>query len=285
VNELTVPASQLPLSFRVGTMEDVPFMDELQKKHAKALGRFPFAQYEGYVKLGAVLVAESGNERVGYIISRDRYLKRDELGVIFQLCVKPGLQRKFVGAALVAEAFLRSAYGCRLYCRWCAQDLEANYFWESLGFVPLAFRAGSDKKRRVHIFWQKRIVEGDVETKWWFPSKTDNGALRADRIVFPIPPGKSWRDEMPVMVPAETEEPKKIAGGAPAPRGGKKALPMDAPTKHGPRQFDAPPSKPVVVAPAPVVKKVREKRPNVKVDQKIVAAARELSDRYQENVN
>jgi hypothetical protein len=46
----------------------------------------------------------------------------------------------------------------------------------------------------VHIFWQKRIVEGDVETKWWYPFKTENGALRADRIVFPIPQGTHWKD-------------------------------------------------------------------------------------------
>src|SRR4030095_532273 len=85
------------------------------------------------------------------------YLKRDELGVIFQLCVTPGEQRKLVGATLVAEAFRRSAYGCRLYCLWCAQDLKANYFWESLGFVPIAFRSGSSGKKRVHIFWQRRI--------------------------------------------------------------------------------------------------------------------------------
>ena len=30
-----------------------------------------------------------------------------------------------------------------------------------MGFVPLAFRAGSAKKSRVHIFWQQRIREGD----------------------------------------------------------------------------------------------------------------------------
>src|SRR5205823_353182 len=83
---------------------------------------------------------------LGYCISRDRYLKRDELGIIFQLCVAPGEQRKLVGAALVREVFARSAYGCKLYCLWCAQDLEANYFWESMGFVPIAFRGGSRKK-------------------------------------------------------------------------------------------------------------------------------------------
>jgi GNAT superfamily N-acetyltransferase len=89
-----------------------------------------------------------------WFISRDRYLKRDELGVIFQLCVAPGRAARLIGAALVREVFERSAYGCKLYCCWCAQDLDANYFWESLGFVPIAFRAGSDKKQRVHIFWQ-----------------------------------------------------------------------------------------------------------------------------------
>ena len=34
-------------------------------------------------------------------------LKRDELGVVYQLCVAPGVQRKLVGAALVKAAFER----------------------------------------------------------------------------------------------------------------------------------------------------------------------------------
>jgi ribosomal protein S18 acetylase RimI-like enzyme len=80
--------------------------------------------------------------------------------VIYQLCVAPGEQRKLVGAALMRAVFERSAYGCKLYCCWCAQDIEANRFWESLGFVPIAFRAGSRAKDRVHIFWQRRIRDG-----------------------------------------------------------------------------------------------------------------------------
>ncbi len=198
-------------------------MDALQKKYGKALGYFPTKQFEEYVQTGGVLIAESRTEdsglgspdlrvpgesggafptqssvlstqSLGYVISRDRYLKRDELGVVFQLCVAPGVQRKLVGAALVREVFERSAYGCRLYCCWCAQDLDANYFWESLGFVPIAFRAGSDKKRRVHIFWQKRICDGDTTTPYWYPFQTSSGAIRADRLVFPIPPGVHWKD-------------------------------------------------------------------------------------------
>src|SRR5688500_4767410 len=101
-------------------MQDLPFLDSLQKRHNKSLGYFPTKQFEGYIAMGAVLVADEGPSTssgrsaapVGYIISRDRYLKRDELGVIYQLCVAAGARRKLVGAALVREAFRRSAYGC-----------------------------------------------------------------------------------------------------------------------------------------------------------------------------
>src|SRR5688572_4816014 len=167
-----VPIPRPDVSFRVATLADLPFLDSLQKKHSKALGFMKTKQFEGYLQMGAVLIAESDAKTVGYCIWRDRYKHRDELGVIFQLCVADGEQRKFVGAALVREVFARSAYGCRLFCLWCAQDLAANHFWESLGFVPVAFRAGSDKKKRVHIFWQKRIVDGDVVTPYWYPCQT-----------------------------------------------------------------------------------------------------------------
>src|SRR5688572_24441995 len=213
-----IPIPACPTAIRPATLADVPFMDSLQKLHGRALGYFPTKQFEEYVQMGAVLIAEEAltekaeenrlglglrlglRERaglgadptptrtptplpnlhpnpnlssatlssptpLGYLISRDRYLKRDELGVIYQLCVVNTVQRKLIGAALIKEALERSAYGCKLYCCWCAQDLDANYFWESLGFVPLAFRTGSKGKGRggrggkgrVHIFWQRRI--------------------------------------------------------------------------------------------------------------------------------
>src|SRR4051812_47481696 len=171
-SSLPLPEPRVAIDVRPATMEDLPFLDALQKQHSKALGFFPRAQMEGYISNGWVLVAEQDGVPIGYVASRDRYLKRDELGVVYQLCVAAGVQRKLVGAALVREVFERSAYGCRLYCCWCAQDLEANRFWESMGFVPVAFRAGGKQKKnpstglragRVHIFWQKRIVEGDEQ--------------------------------------------------------------------------------------------------------------------------
>src|SRR5262245_58734730 len=129
VPNAVVPMPRQAISIRPAVMEDLPFLDSLQKKFGKALGYFPTKQFEGYSEMGGVLVAwaprpcsseekDTGGAPVplGYVISRDRYLKRDELGVIYQLCVAEAAQRSFVGAALVREVFERSAYGCRLYC-------------------------------------------------------------------------------------------------------------------------------------------------------------------------
>ena len=214
------------------------------------------AQLESKIEAGNVLVAD-GQARlpIGYCMAKDRYFKRDDVGIIYQMNVVPGKHRSLVGASMVREVFNRAAYGCRLFCCWCAQDLDANYFWEAMGFVPLAFRPGRRRMKdeggrmkkeengdsarfilhpssfilvfRMHIFWQRRIREGDETTPYWFPAKTDAGAMREDRIVLPIPPGVRWCDEMPVVLPdvaralrpcLENRSKQRSTGGAPVPR-------------------------------------------------------------------
>src|SRR5688500_17681481 len=310
-----VPISQVELCFRVATMADLPFLDALQKKHSKALGYFPTKQFEGYIEMGGVLVAWASRpcsaetdmagtamlreERVGYVISRDRYLKRDELGVVYQLCVAPGYQRGLIGATLIKAVFERSAYGCKLYCCWCAQDLDANYFWESLGFVPIAFRAGSTGKKRVHIFWQRRIT--NEATPWWYPCQTNGGAIRADRLVFPIPPGVHWRDIRPpdvhaAAVPSRDAVAKALPSGERATAREKRARKPIVPVAAvkeiaaGGLRFAAPqPAKEearrAAAAKTPRIKTPPVKTPPVKLDPKLITAARELRDRYLERVN
>jgi len=347
---------RIEVTIRQGTSADVPFIDALQKKHRNQVGFMRRQQLEEYVEGGFVLVAESspschsrapgcgnpaveeldarlrghdGAQPLGYCIAKDRYFKRDDVGVIFQLNVEPGSQRSLIGAALVNAAFQRAAYGCKLFCCWCAQDIEANYFWESVGFVPLAFRAGSEKRSRVHIFWEKRIREGDESTPYWYPSQTNAGAIREDRLVLPIPPGTQWKDAKPIVLPGVAKG--SSADSGPVREGGRGRLPGGAPVR--PREsrrekIDAslspeeraararaasrhlhgcPPGKLIVqigtktrfvddpnyVPPKDLalaeVKQGRSEpkpaRPKMKNDAKHVAMARELRDRYLEEVN
>jgi hypothetical protein len=310
---IALPPPRVPVMTRVATMADVPFLDALQKQHSKALGYFPTKQFEGYIEMGGVLIASLSTEYsvpstegkysvpsteakpLGYVISRDRYLKRDELGVIYQLCVVPGDQRKLIGASLIKAVFERSAYGCRLYCCWCAQDLAANYFWESLGFVPIAFRAGGRKtlrrrsgQERVHIFWQRRIT--DDQTPYWYPFQTNSGAIREDRIVFPIPPGVHWRDVRAVGVPTAGEgqdcglerAARPALPGTVRPRRAASAASKSA----GPRMMGG-----LYAAPAPAPSAAKKQRaPRTKpaaarIDPAFLVKARELRDRWMERVN
>jgi hypothetical protein len=313
-----IPIPRVPVTVRPATPADLPFIDSLQKLHSKQVGWMPTKSLEQKVAAGNVLVAEMQNDEcrmqngdkaaiavppasssfsihhsafsispVGYCIGSDRYFKRDDVGIIYRLVVAPQARRGLVGATLLRAQLARSAYGCRLYCCWCAQDIEANRFWESMGFVPLAFRTGSRGKGRVHIFWQRRIRVGDAATPYWFPAQTTSGAIREDRLVLPIPPGLSWRDEMPIVLPQPepaaievAPEPKRLPG-----KRARQAIPTLPPEikysiERSQLHFAAP--KP---AEAPKEKPPREKRKAIRNDPKLVAAARELRDRWLERVN
>ncbi len=247
-----LPGARVDMRVRPGVLSDFAFVDALQKANKQGVGFMWEAAIKGHIEKGNLLIAEaikvnreqstvnSGEEGsavdgslftnhsprpVGYVLGADRYLKRDELGIIYQMCVAPEYRRSLVAANLLKAKFERSAYGCRLYCCWCAQDLAANRFWEAMGFVPLAFRTGGGRGKtkkdgkfrgRMHIFWQKRIREGDEGdlaqggTAYWFPSLTGAGAIGEDRIVLPIPPGTHWGDAKPVVLP---EGPRPRNGG------------------------------------------------------------------------
>jgi hypothetical protein len=327
------PLPQIDVTIRPGVLSDVPFLDSLQKIHTKQVGWMPTKQFEGKIAAGHVLVAEAMESKdeggrmkdenggvdasspfssfsphpsslssVGYLIGNDQYFKRDDVGIIYQMNVLPGKQRGLIGASLLKAQFERSAYGCKLYCCWCAQDIAANHFWEAMGFVPLAFRTGGTSRSnptrnsqlttrnysRTHIFWQKRIRSGDASTPWWFPSQTSGGSIREDRIVLPIPPGTHWSDAKPVVLPQERTEDSGLRTEFNAK---KRELPGSKATQSSalsPQSLRSPSglwfTPPASIEPAKEKSK-REKKPKQKNDPKLVAAARELRDRWLEQVN
>lgn len=301
------------ISIRVAELKDLAFIDALQKKHSRQVGFLFRDSLEKHIATGRVLIAQTpGTGAVGYVVASDKYLKREELGIVYQLVVLPGKQRGLVGATLVKEVFHRAAYGCRLFCCWCAQDLEANHFWESMGFLPIAFRtgsrtAGSKRTPRTHIYWQRRIREGDTETPYWFPSETQGGAIGEARLVLPLPPGTHWSDAKPSILPgmegvnvlppgAVDPNSKERRGGTRKALAGKaaSAVTIRPPTTHQGGMWFAPPAPP---APPPPTKEqiaaakkaaAEERKRNkerFKHDPKLVEAARELRDKYTEQIN
>jgi hypothetical protein len=316
------PQARCAVSVRPATVDDLPFIDALQKMHGHMVGFATRGQLQQNIEDGHVVIAEEqaqsaggGAVQIGYCIFKYEYMKRDEVGIVYQLNVMPIRHRHLVGATLIKAVFDGAPYGCRLFCCWCAQDIQANWFWESIGFVPLAFRTGSRAKQRIHIFWQRRVRGGDDSTPYWFPAKTENGAVGEDRIVLPIPPGTHWRDAKPTILPglpAVAEPvPQLLPGGQPvrirpekpqltrsqraaleraksahlgaAPLG-KKAVIRGGRIKYvAIPGFDPSTDGPDELACLQKPKKPRA--PKQKHDPKYLAAARDLRDMYLEQVN
>lgn len=206
---------------RLATQADFAWIDVIQKSESDGLG-FQFEQaLRKRIEQGNILAAEvvdpqTGQaEPAGYCLGVDRYQKRGDLGIIYQIGVVQKFRRRLVAATLLQAQFDKSAYGTRLYCCWCKQSLAANRFWEAMGFVPLAFRAGgrprkskaSQERAKVHIFWQKRVRVGDTGdpaeggTPWWYPYETQGGAMMEGRVVLPLPPEVQWHEATPVVLP------------------------------------------------------------------------------------
>jgi hypothetical protein len=327
---LIKPEPRLPIAIRAATEKDLKFIDALQKKHSKEVAFASTKELLTYIKDGMALVAEEGIKAsrdqgiegtdpaaalmpgcldasmpcrpIAYLLYRDRYMKREDCGIVSQLVVESSRHRGLVGAALVQAMLERLPYGVRLFCLWCAQDLPANHFWEALGFVPLAFRCGARGKEhggsrregtRLHIFWERRVREGD-DYPYWYPSLTSGGRAREERLTLPIPLDKHWSDELPLVLPGvgdvvaaphalpegestKEKRPRTKKSKAPA-----TVAPVSLAASNGLR-FGAAAAAAVEAKPeAPKPKPKREKHKN---DPKLVRAAREFRDRYLEEVN
>jgi hypothetical protein len=124
------------------------------------------------------------------------------------------------------------------------------------------------------------------------------------RLVLPIPPGTSWRDAKPIVLPGmqrsevrdqKSEKPKKL----PSPKSSLTSdlRPLTSPSSPPPgkvaivvggkiRYIDRPGYvAPLAPEPVPAPKPKRAPRPKAKNDPKHVAAARELRDRWMEEIN
>ena len=103
--------------------------------------------------------------------------------------------------------------------------------------------------------------------------------MREDRLVFPIPAGTHWSGAKPILLPGMVpEEPKRLP--SPRQKRAKHASPIGPTTiAAGGLRFA------VTKPPESEPERKRDRRQKLKNDPRLVAAARELRDRYLERIN
>lgn len=127
------------LIVRNSTIKDMLLVDKLQKDNSYAVGFIQKTVWEKYVWGGErnfiVLICECNNDPVGYVLitpatGNYKYAK------IQQIAVRNDARRLQYGTALlkVCKDFCNE-FGRKGFTLRCRIDLEANKFWQQLGFT------------------------------------------------------------------------------------------------------------------------------------------------------
>lgn len=188
---------------RLATAKDRSFLDHLQTKFSKQLGYMPLQAIERHCEKGQCWLAIENGQPAGYVLGAPRYHGLDACSIIYQAAVPYDAQRRAVGTLLVTRWCEALPAESKQVALWCAQDIEANLFWASLGFAPLAYRVGSIRQQRVHVYWS--LTEDGQRS--YIPDVTGSGLLRERRPVVHFEPGQGWNDKVRVDWNAFTPPP------------------------------------------------------------------------------
>ena len=117
------------------TLPDINYIDWLRSKESEAVGFIPKVRYEMEIsgeRHGDIILIKENNDLVGF-----SYIT---YGVPFsakiqQIAIQEDARRMERATALIEELTKRARLrGCaEIGCR-CAEDLDANIFWQTLGF-------------------------------------------------------------------------------------------------------------------------------------------------------
>lgn len=135
----------------------IEYVDGLQRKNAEALSFYPRQVFEREADKGRVFLGLLNGEPCGYI-----YLGAAATDVkCHQVCIQYDARRRLYGAALaVAMEDYADRAGASSITLRCGFDLDANDFWQTLGYGVIAHQAGGIRRLRTINVWRKELQPG-----------------------------------------------------------------------------------------------------------------------------
>jgi len=134
------------------------------------LGWLPAVAYDNYHLKGRIVVLFNNDDLVGFCLHSDDGF---ELRCL-QVWVRRDARLILHGRALV-DWLNNSAHekGLKNLRLWCAVDLEANFFWQALGFTYTCWRWGRTVNGRRHALWRRPVTppfEPHPQSVWQPPT-------------------------------------------------------------------------------------------------------------------
>ncbi len=180
------------VSVRTATVADLPFLDALQDRFSHQVGYLTKDALRKRLEAGQVQLATENGQPACYVLGALGYRRQPRVAIVFQAAVEFDAQRRLISTCTVERWAATAGAGADQLLCWCAQDIDANFFWRSLGFEALAWRAGPVRKGRIHILWTRHAPGYSSERPLFIPTATDGGAIQHRRDVKLFEPGQSW---------------------------------------------------------------------------------------------
>jgi len=134
-------------TFTVATIDDLPYVVDLEYKNKESLGFLPKLAIEERVRDRQVILGRLHGEPFGYLL----FDYRPQSVHVLQACIQYDARRRLYGAALYGWALTQWQAG--IVTLKCAADLDSNLFWRSLGLVCTAVREGGARRKRKINVW------------------------------------------------------------------------------------------------------------------------------------
>lgn len=128
----------------------VDYVSDLAKKNSEALSFIPFPKLKAYAERGQLLIETENEDPCGFLVWGWGFpvLK------IYQACIQHDARLQEHGINLVYRLIeIATARNCVAISLWCADDLEANQFWKSAGFIFTGQREEGKRRGRKHNHW------------------------------------------------------------------------------------------------------------------------------------
>jgi len=180
----------------------INFVDQLQKKNAEALSFYPKQVFEREAEKGRIFLGLLNGQPCGYL-----YVGAGGKDVkCHQVCIEYDARRRFYGAGIVAvmENYALENRATSITLR-CGFDLDANKFWESLGYKCIAHQEGGIRRMRTINVWRKWIALELFETEAIEPAvgKADASVWRKNKstgIVTQFARGKKMQEYRALVI-------------------------------------------------------------------------------------
>lgn len=128
----------------------IKYVSSLMAKNYEAVGFLPEPRVEAYANNDQVWLQYENDEPCGYLI----YGLGWPVMRVYQCCIQVDARHRDNATALITrlvEKASRESYSA--ISLYCADDLEANKFWPSMGFQFCGTRDNGNRRGRLHNHW------------------------------------------------------------------------------------------------------------------------------------